>query len=50
MLSSKKKEQSKKAKTAEMKDNKLYREIFTEIKQKARLWKIENQSKSFRKR
>lgn len=33
-----------------MKDNKMNREIFTEVKQKARLWKIEDQSKSFRKR
>ena len=33
-----------------MKDTKLYREIFPEVKQKARVWKIENQSKSFRKR
>ena len=41
MLFSKKREQSEKAKTAKMKDNKMYRDTFTEVKQKARVWKIE---------
>lgn len=41
MLFLKKKEHSEKAKTAKMKDSKMYRDIFTEVKQKARVWKIE---------